>query len=282
MMAERSGNASDPYTTQTLDKIAATDYAVLRTNSSPGAASMYCPRCNGQIQAEDANLSTLVARCRVCQEVFRFGEQLKSRTDVPPEDRAPKPDNVTVEDRGCGSARRIWWKWTNRVEVLVIATVLIFWWVVTVSMEWQMEDATARALIGCMIALGVAASYVGIAVMSNSTIIEMDRGTLTVQHGPVRCFGNCSYQVKDCQRVCFEQQSRWANGVQRHSFHVMLLDRQNRRLPILKNLPTPESGRFIAGKLQEWLCEPAVAASMITNSIPPGAVATPSDAVWRP
>jgi hypothetical protein len=72
---------------------------------------MYCPRCDAQILADDVHLGTLVARCRRCNEVFRFADQLG-----PPapggsiERRAAKPDRLLVEDNR--DAQQISLAWT--------------------------------------------------------------------------------------------------------------------------------------------------------------------------
>jgi hypothetical protein len=72
---------------------------------------MYCPRCDARIPAEDTHLGTLVARCRRCNEVFRFADQLDPPTEGHPvERRAARPDCALVEDNR--DARRLSFAWT--------------------------------------------------------------------------------------------------------------------------------------------------------------------------
>jgi hypothetical protein len=275
---------------------------------------MNCPRCNGQIQAEDANLSTLVARCRMCQEVFRFADQLGPLTTIPSDGHVRKPENVVVEDRIYGPVRRIWWKWCDSRAAFLFITVLIACgWICPIlivqpaiefeSRVAEMEKQFANvhrpaaveyndwhrlrgfllfAAIALPIAIGAAFTYVGVACFTNRTAIELDENTLVVRRGPVPLLCNYTYPIKEIQSVSLDVESFWVKGVLRQRFDVRVVTRDGRRQPLLELVQTPEFGRYIAGRLQEWLSEERVAVSTITNSVPAGATVTPSEAVWRP
>ncbi|HEV3080453.1 MAG TPA: hypothetical protein VGY66_11760 [Gemmataceae bacterium] len=45
---------------------------------------MNCPKCRSQIPAEDVNLDTLFAKCRYCNEVFRFADSVPQAAQAEP------------------------------------------------------------------------------------------------------------------------------------------------------------------------------------------------------
>ena len=85
---------------------------------------MLCPRCGSQILAEDANLDTLVARCRQCQEVFNFADQVGARPAAKPAPPVPRPEGVAVGD--LGDRRQLSWPWF-RWPVLALVFFCLAW-----------------------------------------------------------------------------------------------------------------------------------------------------------
>src|ERR1019366_6770250 len=74
---------------------------------------MNCPRCGTLILADDVNLNRLLAKCRQCNEVFRFTPPdcaaHVQTLDGWPITKAPKPERIEIEETS--DERRMVRKW---------------------------------------------------------------------------------------------------------------------------------------------------------------------------
>jgi hypothetical protein len=192
---------------------------------------MNCTRCNGQIQAEDCNLSTLVARCRACQHVFRFADQLEPEAQEPPATlRAKRPANLVVDNRSSAFGRRIWWPWADAraksgtilVCVYCDAMLALLWFFP--SNPQRLYDPAYLVPMSFFVAVAVCLNYYTVARVVNRTSVELDGGQLTLRHGPVPWPGNRAFEMADVDEVVFDDDSQWRQGVLTHRFYVTVID----------------------------------------------------------
>jgi hypothetical protein len=243
---------------------------------------MYCTRCNGQIQAEDCNLSTLVARCRHCQHVFRFADQLDPAVQEPSRRvRAERPPNFKVEDQAYGFGRRIWWVWAEGYDkafaifIANLGTVML--WSLWFDQMFPLSSYpwSFFVFLGVATAGSVFANYYALASLLNRTTVEVDGGQLAVRHGPIPWPGNRAFEMADVDEVVFDDDSEWRRGTLVHRFHVTVIDREGGRHRLFET-QTPQGAQFIAEQLQEWL-----AAGPLPAPAPKKSISRPSDAIHR-
>src|ERR1043166_3292364 len=179
---------------------------------------MNCPRCRAMVLADDVNLEHLLAKCRQCQEVFRFSaaeieavsdklrEQENSATaisekllapenlpDVPSIAKvsAPKPETIFVEDDGANlKLVRRWFDASLFVTALfcvVWDSFLVMWY----SIAFTNDGPWLSILFPVLhVMVGVWLTYSTIAGFFNRTVVTVNDTTLEVWHGPVPWTGN--------------------------------------------------------------------------------------------
>jgi hypothetical protein len=245
---------------------------------------MYCTRCNGQIQAEDCNLSTLVARCRTCQHVFRFTDQLGAPPEAPSgRRRAERPRIFVVEDQASGYGRRIWWRWADVTDAkrrVFFAVAATFVFLVTCNLYGFRPSSSSLVwpdfvLLGFLLLAAVAVNYYLVVCILNRTTVELDGGQLAVRHGPLPWRGGRAFEMADVDEVVFDDVANWREGVHVHRFVVTVIDREGSRHPLLET-PAPGEAQFIAEKLQQWLT-----ARPLPPSAPKKSISPPSEAIHR-
>jgi hypothetical protein len=216
---------------------------------------MYCPRCESRIQVEDANLDTLVARCRRCNEVFRFDDQLAPRSSAPPARlRTPRPGRLVVEDQG--DVRSLSWTWFRFNLLFMIFfciawdSFLVFWYWAVLTQEFSWIMALFPV---CHVAVGVGLTYATVASLFNGTRITVDYDRLTIHHGPVPWPGNASFDKQDlCQLYC-DHTTTTNDDTTTTTYNVNAVDGSGRRVVLLKGLDDRGMALFIEDQLEEWL-----------------------------
>jgi hypothetical protein len=240
---------------------------------------MYCPRCNWLIQAEDANLSTLVARCRMCQEVFRFEDQLRpSDQATSGARRAEQPEDFEIEDRGAGTPRRIWMLWP--VGVRVVGGMVFFFLMIGlicfalhVANEFRYLNPGLFVAWGVVLMLAGGVGYFAVALLLNDTRIDWTDDMFVYRCGPLPSPVTRRFRTSEIRRIEFSPEPYWLQGMLRHRFIVMAVYQDGRRKLVVE-MPTPDRARFIADQLQEWLAADRLPA-------PDKAIVPASEAIQR-
>src|SRR5262249_28926751 len=103
---------------------------VRRRNPLPESFRMNCPRCDCQVRADDASLDTRTARCRRCNEIFRFDQRLRpwlTATSIP-QQRDPRLDRMVVKFEN-GVGRLSWERFHPARCALALCTAVFsgFW-----------------------------------------------------------------------------------------------------------------------------------------------------------
>ena len=214
-----------------------------------------CESCGAPIDADDVNLDTGVAKCTACNAVFRFEEQLARENEETERRNAgrPQPKSVTVDPAGGGvTYRHRWFSWKIvffTVFCLFWDSFLVFWY----AMAFRDPDPMALLLPLIHLAVGVGLTYFTIAGYVNSTTVHLDRGHLSVRHGPLPWPGQVDVGTKDLRQLfCEERVTRGKNGPNySYRLHAVLADGTRRKL--LSGLDTPEVPRYLEQQLEARL-----------------------------
>jgi hypothetical protein len=251
---------------------------------------MNCPRCRALIVAEDVNLEHLLAKCRACQEVFRFSpSEIEAVTEHARKDsaiseqplapeapaegeadgaerdldirvsaiRAPRPASIEIED--WGHNRRMVKRWFN-YSYIGMAFFCVFWdgfLIFWYSAAFFGDGPLIMILFPILhVGAGAVITYSTIAGFFNSTVVTVDQDTLEVRHGPLPWFGNLTLAVASIEQLyCTEAARNWNN---RNNYYARPLVAVNAVLAngttrvVLNSLPR-EEGLFIEQQLEEWL-----------------------------
>src|SRR5262249_40895239 len=103
------------------------------------------------------------------------------------------------------------------------------------------------------VAVGVGLTYTTLAGFFNQSILEVTRGEISVQHGPLPWFGNRVLSTMDIDQLyCEENASNSQNGSSRN-YNLSALLKNGSKLELLKNLDSPEIGLYIEQQIETWL-----------------------------
>lgn len=216
-----------------------------------------CPNCRSVIPAEDVELTTRLAKCRGCDEVFAL--------DVPaaaPEPRAermpPVPTGVRVTDDGF--TRRLEYRWfTPAAFFLVFFCIawdgfLVFWYTMAVGGGGKAGGFQWLAVLFPIahVAVGVGLTYFTLCLFVNrSTVTVAD--TLRVRHGPLPWPGNVTLPAEAVTAVYCEEVVRTGKRGPNYSYTVKAVADDVRAVTLLSGLDTLPRAKFFELKLEEWL-----------------------------
>lgn len=225
--------------------------------------NLNCKHCNTLVLAEDINLNNMLAKCRRCNSVFSFaGEVANPAQSAMPigfaqdrqRPRVPIPNGVTVENMGNKlTLTQKWfsWKYIPMVFFCVVwDSFLLFWY----SMAFG-GNAPIIFLLFPMIhvAVGVGLTYLTIAGFLNSSILEVTREELSIQHRPLPWFGNKTIPIMNITQLFSEEKiSHTKNGTSR-AYSLNLVTRDGRKESLLSGLDSPDIALFIEQQIESWL-----------------------------
>jgi hypothetical protein len=230
-----------------------------------------CKRCQAAIGAEDVNVARMVAKCRACNAVFDFSDQLGSEgaPEARPRGKVPLPERMMVVHggetalAGYRSAANapgdvaISWRWfrpSQHVFMLFFAicwnAFLVFWYTTAVTSggPWLMY---VFPLVH--VAVGVSIGYGALTGLLNKTTVVVSGGELIVRHGPLPWRGNHripAAEIEQLYAVANEQRNK--NGVS-HTYDVKAVMKGGRELGLITKLPESAQALYLEQELERAL-----------------------------
>lgn len=228
-----------------------------------------CKACGSMIPAEDVNIEMAIAKCRDCDAVFSFLDQLGDA--APPSQSAgevllpaAKPKRFRVEE--LGKELTISWRWfTPMILFLAFFCLfwdgfLVFWYVMAFRSLFGMGGrgepfALVMVLFPLLhLAVGVGLTYFTLSSFVNSTVIRARGGELVVSHGPLPWYGNHRLSTSEVRQVyCSENKHRRKHGGVSFSYNVNVLKRDNSKLELVSHLSELDEALFLEEKLRSHL-----------------------------
>jgi hypothetical protein len=222
---------------------------------------VHCTQCGVQIPADDLNIDTGIAKCRACNCVFSFLEALREhsaaeRTRPPTAERpaVPQPRGVAMDDLG-GRLRlvRRWFQWP--ILMLLFFCVawdgfLVFWYSIAFTQKapWIMVVFPV-----VHVAVGIAMTYGVLCGFFNRTVIEVEGGRFTIQHGPLPWPGNRTIDTADLKQLyCRQRVRNTRNGTsETYELHAQLAD--GKQLKLISGLDEAEQALFLEQQIEKYL-----------------------------
>jgi len=222
-----------------------------------GLVTLSCKLCRAKIFAEDVNIQQLVAKCRACNAVFEFVDQVKGGEEAaPPRLRGPvpMPGKFRMEEQAGGFV--ISWRWLSYVHVFLLFftiawdSFLIFWYGMAMGegAPWIMFVFPIGHL-----AVGLGLTYVVLTGLLNRTTVTVERETLTVRHAPLPWPGNVSVATDQLDQLyCRRRISHGKHGPS-YSFEVRAVTQEGRKMTLIKGLESEDQALFIEQQIESRL-----------------------------
>lgn len=237
-----------------------------------------CPICGSAVPVEDVDLSTKLAKCRGCNEVFAIGPLLGAASAevaphsgpmLPPpgitfERRVPPPDDRPTAFRELAASREpgtltIRRRWFEAQHVFLLFFCIA--WDAFLVNWYGMAFAGDAPLIMVVfpiahVAVGVGLTYYVLAGFLNRTTIEVTDGMLLVRHGPMPWRGNLRVPVAALRSVYVKATTSTGSKGHVSVRHSVVADTDVAIESPLLALTDSTQAEFIAAALAEHLGVP--------------------------
>jgi|LNFM01.1.fsa_nt_gb hypothetical protein len=233
-----------------------------------------CPRCGATVPAEDVNITRMVAKCRACQAVFSFDPPARPiQTEVPqrsalaPMMEVPLPAGIELHrdspatpasgdyrtaPGGVGRLRIVRrWFTPQHIFMLLFAIVWNGFMVLWIGGAIASGGGVWPILFSSLhVAVGLWVAYTAIAGLFNRTVIEIDRGVLSVRHGPIPAAGNRDIAITDLRQL-FTVQNVGNKGARSYELHAIVSNGPT--VSIAKGLTDERQALFLERTIEDHL-----------------------------
>lgn len=218
---------------------------------------VFCPHCGQQVDADDLNIDTAIARCRPCNAVFSFAEALQheSTERQPPPRREPVAPPPNIREEAWGDTRRFTWRWfrASYLGLLMFCVAwdsfLVFWYTIAFTQKAPWIMVVFPLL---HVAVGVGLTYTTVCGLFNRTTVEVTSSRITVRHAPLPWPGNHTLAADDIDQL-YCHRALWQRQNQQGRFELVALLRNHRRVKLISGLDEPEYALYLEQQIEAML-----------------------------
>ena len=160
----------------------------------------------------------------------------------------PIPKNFIINENF--GELTIEYKWSRLTGIVVL--VFAFIWngfMLSILSKMPSEIILVITIPGV---IGIFMVYFAISHLVNKTIITCDSINLRIKSGPLPAFSNRVIKASDIKQLYFtERVTNGKNGKQ-VSYHLHMLDYNDRSRKIMRYLPDAETARFLEHRLEKF------------------------------
>jgi hypothetical protein len=205
---------------------------------------MQCPSCG-------AGIPDNATRCEFCDRPVDQAPATQ-RGDV------PRPSKFQIDDDG--ASLRISWRWFSPVVFFLLPfaiawnAFLIGWYSMATVMPGEPFGMRLVFLVFPIahVAVGVGLAYSVLALLMNRSLVTVDRGTVTVSHGPLPWPGATVDADRIEQLYCSREERKSDNNTQQsYSLRAKLKDGSTKVL--LQNVSASEETLYLEQALEKHL-----------------------------
>ncbi|MET0398886.1 MAG: hypothetical protein ABW277_18990 [Longimicrobiaceae bacterium] len=214
-----------------------------------------CKSCRSPIAADDVNLDNGLAKCRACNAVFRFDDDpMLAVGATRPRERMKPPRSLAQETAGGRVTFRHRW-FSPKFLFLVFFCVfwdgfLVFWYTLAIAGDAPLVFKLFPLI---HVTVGAVLTYYTIAGFVNTTTVMLDRGHLSVRHGPLPWPGKLDVDTSRFRQLyCEEKVSRGKNGVS-YTYDLKAVMSDGERRKIVSGLDSPDVPLYLEQQMEEWL-----------------------------
>ena len=214
-----------------------------------------CPNCRVPVAAEDIDLSSGLAKCRTCNNVFRIAEAAPELAAAPARVRpdVERPANITLAQSAEGLA--IDYRWFTP-KYLFLALFCLIWDGFLVTW-YGLAVGSGNWLVLVFpilhVAAGIAITYVTIAGFLNTTSVRISRDRLRVWHHPIPVGRAVDLAIGDVKQLFCEEKRYRSKYGWRYSYDLMAVLGGGTRKRLLANIATPQLPTYLEQHAEAWL-----------------------------
>jgi predicted Zn finger-like uncharacterized protein len=229
--------------------------------------SLRCPTCSASIVSEDVNIARLVAKCRSCNTVFAFQDQVGAAPPAPQVALAPvaMPSGIEVEvgapaqvesyrTSGLSHGRLVLrrrWRTGQGFFMLVFAIAwnafLVNWYGIAFAGggPWIMFVFPIAH-----VAVGLGVAYGALTNLLNTTVFEIDGQSLRLRHGPIPARGNRELPIDELLQLYTEEH---AGSKGSKSYALVAAVRSGPAIKLVEGLESREQALYIERAIETHL-----------------------------
>lgn len=210
-----------------------------------------CRSCRAPIVAEDMNIALAVAKCRQCNSVFGFADEVTGARR--PRGPVELPVRFAVED--LGATWRIVRRWFTPVAFFLVFFCM-FWdgiVLVFITTAFFSGEPMMALFTSLHAAVGLGLTYFTVCSFVNRTIIEIAGDRLRVRHTPLPWPGRRDLAAADVRQLfTTEKVHRGKNGVS-YSYVVHVRTSAGGDVKLLAGLSEVEHALFVEQQIEQRL-----------------------------
>jgi hypothetical protein len=213
-----------------------------------------CPNCRVPVAAEDIDLSSGLAKCRTCNNVFRFADTPELAAPAArPRPLMDRPRNVVIGETPGELALDYRWFSAKYIFMAFFCLFwdgfLVAWYAISIgSGSWIM---TLFPILHVLV--GIAITYVTIAGFVNTTSVRVSRSRLRVWHHPLPFGRTIDLETAAVKQLFCEEKINHSRNGTWCSYDLMALLRDGTRKRLLPNLDTPQLPIYLEQNAESWL-----------------------------
>src|SRR5262245_24811824 len=225
-----------------------------------------CKGCGKTIPADDVNLASGLAKCRGCNAVFEFTDQVKTQGRAPRQP-VPMPKNMAVaEGPGSLTVVRKWKAGSLGIFFLIFAliwnlivSVFVFATLFGKGATWEgsnekVSPAFMWLFLTPFILVGLATGYGALALLFNRTRISIEGDQVDVVHQPFRWFGNRRLDAREINQLfCTEYVAYKSNDTPQYRMCVNAVLQDGARLELIKGLEDTGQAFYLEDLIERHL-----------------------------
>jgi len=224
--------------------------------------TLFCPKCGRPIPVEDVNLSTALARCRACNNLFNVGT-IPPTTPQPAAIPDPRTQPILPVSRRFhinefAGNLTIHWRWFN-ITYLFLAFFCVAW--DSFLVFWYSMALTSRHVPWIMVvfpvahvAVGVGLTYATLCGFLNATTLTVSHDALTIRHGPLPWAGNRTLPAAAIRQLhCERSGSRSRNGGTVYTYNLFATLTDGQKLKLVGGFTESADPRLLEQKIESHL-----------------------------
>ncbi len=218
---------------------------------------LICKQCHATIPAGDVNLDRAIAKCARCDAVFSFAHQLAPTPPTAParNREVPMPRRISVLDLGDRLTITRRWRSLAVLPLLLFCAVWDGFLIVWYSIASNTNGPAMMFLFPLIhVAVGIAMTYFALALLLNTTTIQVTPDSLVIRHGPLPWPGARSLDPAALTQLYCRQKTRHGeNGRVHHTYSLVADTLDGKTVKLLTGLDQPEQAIFLEHRLEHWL-----------------------------
>ncbi len=212
-----------------------------------------CPSCAAAILADDMDLPSATAKCRSCQSLFSFREQMPSPPAALAREQVGLPERFSVDSAG-GGLHIAFSKDRGSSSFMIVFLVfwfgfLIMWNVITISLGIYFMSAFSLIHVFA----GLFFAHRTAATIFNTTDLRVDRTRLSVKSGPVPVGGALELPSSSVDQLFCTRKEHSNKGRRWNTYNVVAKTRDGREQTVLAGLETDRQALFIEQQIEKYL-----------------------------